>query len=604
MTEAVLEVKVDPGGLVFHVRKGTPLREFFIREGILVDFPCGGKGLCGQCRIQIDPPTDSGGEKVPPDELKEGFRLACGVVLERSCTVTVPEGKQTGGVWLDATGVEQTHLTTGEALVTRRHLEIPAPSLEDQRSDWERVTAAIGETGSAVSSPDYSSLEAVSQNLRDNDWRITVLMENESFLCACRGKSERYYGFAVDLGTTTVDLALHNLESGRRIGRKTLLNRQTAFGADVVSRAQAFASNREAVRSAALQTIQEAADLLIDETEIDPECVVRTVVVGNSIMLHILHDLDPVQLTLSPYINVISELTRRRPSDFHWTFQKYGYVETLPLISAFVGADTTGMILALGLDSSKGTSLSVDIGTNGEVVLSRDGNISCTSAAAGPAFEGAQIACGIRAIPGAICDVRISQNDVSCEVLGGVNPKGLCGTGLIRLVAALLDVGLIEDTGRLCPPDEVENKFLRDRLFSHNGMTAFSVTEDRSVYVTQKDIRELQLAKGAIRTAIESLLEEVGTGWDEIDLVRLAGNFGAGMDGRAEQRIGLIPRIDPGQIDVVGNAALRGAALALVSKTYREKAMKVPQSCSFVELAGKASFQTRFSESMLFPMDY
>ena len=604
MTEVVLEVKFNPGGLVFHVKKGTPLRELFISEGILVDFPCGGKGLCGQCRVQVDPPTESGGEKIPPDELKDGFRLACKVVIEQSCTVTVPDGGETGGVWLDATGVEQTRLTAGEALVSRRRLEIPAPSLEDQRSDWERVTSAIEEMGAAVSSPDYSSLEGVSKTLRDNDWHISVLLEDESFLCACRGESQQYYGFAVDLGTTTVDLALHNLESGRRIGRKTLLNRQTVFGADVISRAQAFVSDREAVRSAALETIQEAADLVIDETEIDPECVVRTVVVGNSIMLHILHDLDPVQLTLSPFINVISELTRRRPSDFRWTFQKYGYVETLPLISAFVGADTTGMILALGLDSSSGTSISVDIGTNGEVVLSRDGKISCTSAAAGPAFEGAQIACGIRAIPGAICNVRLSKNDVSYDVLGDAKPKGLCGTGLIRLVAALLDMGLLDDTGRLCSPDEMKDNPLRNRLFSRDGMTAFSVTEDRSVYVTQKDIRELQLAKGAIRTAIESLLEEVGTGWDEIELVRLAGNFGAGMDGRAEQRIGLIPRIDPGQIDVVGNAALRGAALALVSKTYREKAMKVPQSCSFVELAGKPTFQAKFSESMFFPSSY
>jgi len=600
----VLEVKVNPGGLVFHVKKGTPLRELFISEGILVDFPCSGKGLCGQCRVHVDPPTESGGEKIPPDELKDGFRLACKVVLERSCTVTVPEGGETGGVWLDATGVEQTRLTAGEALVSRRRLEILAPSLEDQRSDWERVTSAIEEMGAAVSSPDYSSLEGVSKTLRDNDWRISVLMEDESFLCACREESQQYYGIAVDLGTTTVDLALHNLESGRRIGRKTLLNRQTVFGADVISRAQAFVSDREAVRSAALETIQEAANLVIDETEIDPECVVRTVVVGNSIMLHILHDLDPVQLTLSPYINVISELIRRRPSDFHWTFQKYGYVETLPLISAFVGADTTGMILALGLDSSSGTSISVDIGTNGEVVLSRDGKISCTSAAAGPAFEGAQIACGMRAIPGAICNVRLSKNDVSYDVLEGVKPKGLCGTGLIRLVAALLDVGLLDYTGRLCSPDEMKDNPLRNRLFSRDGMTAFSVTGDRSVYVTQKDIRELQLAKGAIRTAIESLLEEVGTGWDEIELVRLAGNFGAGMDGRAEQRIGLIPRIDPDQIDVVGNAALRGAALALVSKTYREKAMKVPQSCSFVELAGKPTFQAKFSESMFFPSSY
>jgi uncharacterized 2Fe-2S/4Fe-4S cluster protein (DUF4445 family) len=262
------------------------------------------------------------------------------------------------------------------------------------------------------------------------------------------------------------------------------------------------------------------------------------------------------------------------------------------------------MILALGLDRTPGASISVDIGTNGEVVLSQNGRLYCTSAAAGPAFEGAQIACGMRAIPGAICHVRIAEKQILYDVLGDVKPTGLCGTGLIRLVALLLDSGVLDDTGRLLSAEEIKEDFLRERLFSHNGVAAFSVTEDRTVYVTQKDIRELQLAKGAIRTAIESLLDEVGTSWEEIDAVRLAGNFGAGMDGRAEQRIGLIPLIDSSHIDVVGNAALRGAALALVSKTYREKAIEVPRFCSFIELAGKADFQAKFSESMFFPQSY
>jgi uncharacterized 2Fe-2S/4Fe-4S cluster protein (DUF4445 family) len=601
MRKKILEIKVNPGRLVFHAREGTPLRELLIREGILMDFPCGGRGLCGQCRVHVDPPPESGREKVPAEELSKGMRLACGVVLERNCTVTVPEGKETGGVWHDVTGVDQTNIPAGEALVTRKRLEVSPPSLEDQRSDWERVRAALQQRGYSVEPPDYTSLEELSGNLRRNDWQLSVLLEGNSFLCSCGEESERFYGFAVDLGTTTVDLALHNLESGRRIGRKTLLNRQSAFGADVISRAQAFATNRKAVRSAAIDTIQEAAQLILEETGIDPDSVVRTVVVGNSIMLHILHDLNPVQLTLSPYIGVISELVRRRPVDFGWTFQKHGYVETLPLISAFVGADTTGMILALGLAESEGASISVDIGTNGEVVLSREGRLFCTSTAAGPAFEGAQIACGIRAVPGAICNVRISHDEVSYEVLGGERPKGICGTGLIKLVAELLDAGLLQDTGRLLSAEEVENEALRNRLFSLDGMTAFAVTEDRAIYVTQKDIRELQLAKGAIRTAIESLLEEVGIAWGEVDLIRLAGNFGAGMDGRAEMRIGLFHQIDPGRIDVVGNAALRGAALVLVSKTYREKAVGVPQVCSFLELAGKPTFQNRFSQSMLFP---
>ena len=599
-----MRVTVNPGSLVFHVDPGTPLRDFFIRKGILMDFPCGGTGRCGQCRIYVDPPSETGqgsdDSKIAPDDLQKGVRLACRMILEQTCTVTIPEGKETGVVWEDPTGVAQTGLQTGEAIVTRHRLRVPEPSLEDQRSDWERVSAVLADGGVKTEFPDYTSLEQLSKNLRANNWDIHVLMESRTFLRSCTSVSDRYYGFAVDLGTTTVDVALHNLETGRRVARKTLLNRQTAFGADVISRAQAFDTDRATVRAAALDTIREAATMTLKDTGISPENVVRCVIVGNPIMIHILHDLHPVQLTHAPYINVVGDLVRRKPADFGWDFQGHGFVETLPLISAFVGADTTGMIVALGLGESKGTSVSIDIGTNGEIVLARDGKLYTTSAAAGPAFEGAQIACGTRAVPGAVCDVAISDSSVKCEVLGNEPANGICGTGLIKAVAQLIEAGLLEDTGRLLEPDEVKNTFFKSRFFVKNELNSFALTDDREIYITQKDIRELQLAKGAIRTALDCLLDEVGVSWPEVDLVRLAGNFGAGMNGKAEKTIGLLPDIDLEKIDIVGNAALRGAALALISKPHRQRAARVATDCSFLELAGKPDFQMRFAESMFF----
>jgi uncharacterized 2Fe-2S/4Fe-4S cluster protein (DUF4445 family) len=534
------------------------------------------------------------------EALEAGLRLACEAVIEANCTVTVPEGKETGGIWSDASLVGETHIQEGEALVRRERFELSPPSLDDQRSDWERVRSALVERGFRADRPDYTSLERLAADLRLHDWNVFLLLEGQSFLCSSAEGSDRFYGFAVDLGTTTVDLSLHNMETGRRIARKTLLNRQTAFGADVISRAQAFGTDRLAVRAAALETIQEGASAILEETGISSDDIVRSVVVGNPIMIHILQDLDPLQLTHSPYINMISEPIRRRPSVFGWTFQRHGYVETLPLISAFVGADTTGMILALGLIDRRDTSISIDIGTNGEVVLAKDGLLYATSAAAGPAFEGAQIACGMRAIAGSICDVTIGPKGVSYQLLDGKEPLGICGTGLIRCIARLLDAGLLEETGRLLDPEEVSNEKLRSALFSLDGMTAFAITEDRKVYVTQKDIRELQLAKAAIRTAIDSLLLEVGIEWGEIDRIRLAGNFGAGMDGKAEIRIGLFPEVELEKIDIVGNAALRGAAYALISDTMRQRAVSVPSHCRFLELAGKPYFQERFTESMFF----
>jgi len=572
-----------------------------------MDFPCGGKGRCGQCRVRIQPAPETGKGKqglLSPKELAEGIRLACETVLVEDSTVTIPEGKTTGGVWKGASKLEESRLGIEDPIVTRRTVRIPEPSLEDQAADWERTSQELAADGIRLGAPDLTSLERLSRDLRANRGSLHLIMEDGSLICSCACETCecRYYGFAIDLGTTTVDVALYNLETGRRVARNTLLNRQTAFGADVISRAQAFGKDRSAVRRAALDTIEEAALETLRQSAVSPESVVRSVVVGNSIMMHILHDLDPVQLTLSPYVPVISGMIRRRPADFGWSFQRFGCVESLPLISAFVGADTVGMIVALGLGRREDheTTLSVDIGTNGELVLARGGKLYSTSAAAGPAFEGAQIACGCRAVPGAVCGVEIRENGVGLDTLENASPIGICGTSLIMAVSQLLDLGVIEATGRLLEPKEVQQPALKSRLFHVNGDLAFALTEDRTVYIAQKDIRELQLAKGAIRTAVEVLIEEIGVSWEEIDRVSLAGNFGAGMDIGAEMRIGLFPGKDPAKVDVVGNAALRGAALVLISRSHRRRAVEVPQSCTFLELAGRPDFQTRFVESLLF----
>jgi uncharacterized 2Fe-2S/4Fe-4S cluster protein (DUF4445 family) len=600
-------VRIQPGNLLLHAEKGIALRDLLLREGILMDFPCGGRGRCGQCRVRIDPAPETGKGKeglLSPKELKEGTRLACEAVLVADSSVTIPEGKTTGGAWKGASKLEETHLGIEDPIVTRRSLRVPPPSLEDQTADWERTRGALAAEGLSVGDPDLTALEQLARNTRAGKGDLHLIMEDGSVLCSCACETCdcRYYGFAVDLGTTTVDVALYNLETGRRVARNTLLNRQTAFGADVISRAQAFGNDRRAVRKAALETIEEAALETLRRAAVSPESVVRSVVVGNPIMMHILHDLDPLQLTLSPYVPIISGMARRKPVDFGWSFQRFGWVETLPLISAFVGADTVGMIVALGLGHREDheTTLSVDIGTNGELVLARGGRLYSTSAAAGPAFEGAQIACGCRAVPGAVCGVEIRADGVSLETLENAPPLGICGTSLIMAVSQLLDLGLVEPTGRLLGPGEVREPALRSRLFKANGVLAFALSDDRKVYITQKDIRELQLAKGAIRTAVEVLIEEVGVSWEEIDRVSLAGNFGAGMDIGAEMRIGLFPGKDPAKVDVVGNAALRGAALVLISRAHRKWALEAPRSCTFLELAGRPDFQMRFADSLLF----
>jgi uncharacterized 2Fe-2S/4Fe-4S cluster protein (DUF4445 family) len=600
------QVTILPGEVVFHARRGTPLRELLLREGILLDFPCGGRGLCGQCAVEIQPPTESGQsgrKRLPEEALARGLRLACQAQIEGDCTIRIPEEKGIEVAWKDPAAVESSALVYGEKLIRRRRLQLEPPSLQDQRADGERLADALqgtpGQLPATLPPVEPRTVEAFARTLRAGQWQVDAVFEQEALLCLRPPSEEPVFGFAVDLGTTTVDLSLHNLETGRLVARKALLNRQTAFGADVISRTHSFQEKREEVRAAALETIEECARLLEAEAGVKPDQVVRTTVVGNPIMIHILHGLNPQQLAVAPYIPLVSGLVRRRPEEFHWSFQGCGWVETLPLISAFVGADTVGMILALDLEHEEQTTLSIDIGTNGEMVLSKAGELLSTSTAAGPAFEGAQIACGMRALEGAVTGLRLAPDgELELAVVGGGRPKGICGSGLISGIAELLEAGLLDSSGRLLPPEEVARPELAARLFREDKMLAFRLSD--RVYISQRDIRELQLAKGAIRTGIDLMLDTAGVSPESLARIRLAGNFGSGLDIRKTIRLGLIPGVPVEKVDVVGNAALRGAALALVSREYRDRAVRVHRHCKFLELAARPDFQTRFTSSMFF----
>ncbi|MCX7030773.1 MAG: ASKHA domain-containing protein, partial [Spirochaetes bacterium] len=578
---------------------GASLRDALHQAGIALDYPCGGKGSCRQCRVTIDPAPSSGMGTLPEEETAKGVRLTCQTAVEMDCTVTVEEERLSRRTWKLGTRGEDVRVPADIGSFRRVPVALAEPGLEDQRPDWERLSSRLEDLGIRSALPDPSSLEDLGTRLRASGWKVEAICEEDAFLWIAG--AEHACGFAIDLGTTTVDLALVDLENGGLLGRRAFLNRQVSFGADVVTRAQAFHADRSPVRRAALETIEEGAHALLAEAGAVPSRVLKTVIVGNPIMLHILNGIDPWQLTLVPYVPATASPLRSRAQEFGWTFQERGYVETLPLISAYVGADTIGMIVSLGLEEETKTTLSIDIGTNGEMVLARHGELITTSTAAGPAFEGAEISCGMRALDGAVTGVTFdAEGTPRCTVVGGGHPRGICGTGLVSAVAALLDRGVIDATGRLVDREELPDEAARARLFAHDGEAAFALSDDRRVFISQGDVRKLQLAKGAVRTGIETLLEVTGVAKDGLDTVRLAGNFGAGLDARAAMRIGLIPALDPARVEVVGNAALRGAVLVLLSRGHGRMAERAARKARFVELGGKPEFQARFAEAMMF----
>ncbi|HVO40700.1 MAG TPA: ASKHA domain-containing protein [Spirochaetia bacterium] len=593
------EIRIDPLGKKIIAEPGLSLREVLRRAGILLDYPCGGKGTCRQCRVSLDPAPRGGRGKLSESESAGGVRLACQVVVETDCTVTIPEERLSARDW--KAGLREEEISgAAEGSLRRLRVTLPEPSLEDQRPDWERLTAALGREGVSAARPDARFLEHISAVLRETGWSADAICDENQLLWMDGGEGGAA-GLAVDLGTTTVDVALVDLEKGALLGRRALLNQQVAFGADVISRAQSFHEDRGPVRAAGLRTIEEGARALLADAGVSASRIVKTVVVGNPIMIHILHGMDPWQLTRLPYIPLASNALSADPRELGWAFQEHGVVETLPLVSAYVGADTVGMILALDLDTEDSTSLSIDIGTNGEMVIARHGELLATSTAAGPAFEGAQISCGMRALPGAVTAATVSWDGaVSLQVVGDIPPRGICGTGLVSAVAQLLEREVLDATGRLVDQSEAPTPGLGARIFPLGSEPAFALSDDRKVYVSQKDIRTLQLAKGAVRTGIDTLLELTGLAEDGLSAVRLAGNFGAGLDAGAAMRIGLIPPMDLAKVHVVGNAALRGAIRALLSRPCFRRSEEAARRTRFVELGGKPEFQNRFMEAMLF----
>jgi uncharacterized 2Fe-2S/4Fe-4S cluster protein (DUF4445 family) len=586
-------VRIEPLGKSFDAQEGATLRDALHAAGILLDYPCGGKGRCRQCKVMVS------GESL----------LACQMVIHEDCTITVAESRFGAQVWKQGARDDDIRQSGGgvggtNASIRRIRLEMPEPSLEDQRPDWERVEHALAEQGVSAGEPDAELLEHVAEAMRAASRSDRVVVDavcDGGQLLRVDAAPRRAMGFAVDLGTTTVDIALLDLETGALLGRKAFLNRQVAFGADVISRAQSFHDNRGPVRDAGLATIEDGARQVLAEAGESPSGVLKTVVVGNPIMMHILHGIDALQLTRLPYVPVASRGLRRSPRELGWTFQARGFVETLPLISAYVGADTVGMVIALDLDREGATSLSIDIGTNGEMVLARHGSLLATSTAAGPAFEGAQISCGMRALPGAVVAVDIElDGTVQVRTVDNVEAQGICGTGLISAVAQLLEREVIDATGRLQDGSEIVIPALRGRVFSQGGEPAFALTEDRRVYLSQKDIRTLQLAKGAVRTGIDTLLSITGIPADGLDALRLAGNFGAGLDARAAMRIGLVPPMELEKVHGVGNAALKGAVMSLLSRENALRSDNAATGARFIELGSRPEFQARFMEAMLF----
>ncbi|HHX74976.1 MAG TPA: DUF4445 domain-containing protein [Firmicutes bacterium] len=603
-----------PGGLTFTVTAGTTLKEIMNDAGINFDFPCGGRGRCGKCKVLLTAgagePTAEDRKALSAEELAQGIRLACMTKVQSDLQVEFLSEKNVSHQIL-LSGLDRTAKV--EPHLVKRYVEVDKATVEDMRTDWQRIKDGLAAQGSdsKADTARITVIRDVPDLLRSARHKITAVIHNNEIRGLEPGNTtEKLLGMAFDIGTTSIAGYLMDLYTGKELAVTSTLNPQTQFGADVISRITHVNTDPDGLKDLH-RVVTDAVNTLLGEAVaqagVTRQDVYAVSVVGNTCMHHLFVGINPRDVALAPYVPVIAEPLEINPRELRLEINPAGKVFVLPNIAGFVGADTVGVLLATELDKSEEIKLVVDIGTNGEMALGNKNRILACSTAAGPAFEGAQITCGMRGASGAIDHVNFASG-VDYSVIGDVEPLGICGSALLDTVAGLLKTGLIDPRGRFRKPEEVTNpagRKLTDRLISYNDSPAFLLAGgeagSRPIVVTQKDIRELQLAKGAIASGIRILIRNYGLEVEDITEVLLAGAFGNYLNPHSACAIGLIPPELEDRIKMVGNAAGAGCKLALLSTGEYRRAAVAARNVEFIELGSDPAFTNTFANAMLFP---
>jgi uncharacterized 2Fe-2S/4Fe-4S cluster protein (DUF4445 family) len=493
--------------------------------------------------------------------------------------------------------------------VRKRHVELPEPTLSDDAADLLRLERQIGPFEA-----DLDALRNLATLLRGESFRGTAVLSDHRLIDFERGDTTRQcYGVAFDIGTTTVAGTLVDLNTGEEKAVGACMNPQVRFGDDVLSRIRHASENdegREELRDSVLSAVGQLVEELCGQAKIVRRNVYEATFAGNTTMQHLLCGLDVEPLGVVPFAPTCARGVAARASQLGLRIHPRAMAYVFPVIGGFVGGDTVAGLLATRLAGGETPSLMVDIGTNGEIVLAHDGKVWAASTAAGPAFEGARIACGMRASRGAIEKI-VLDDDLRVSVIGNAPPVGLCGSALVDAVGQLLARGAISPEGRLLQNDELPDSLpeaIRRRITpGENGQGEVLLADGTSagggrVVLTQRDIRELQLASGAIRAGITLLLRQAGLEPADLQRVCIAGGFGSFIRRNHAQRIGLIPPgIDHTRIHYVGNVSLKGARWALLSTHARARAEQIARESTHVELSQDFDFQAEFAEAMIFP---
>jgi uncharacterized 2Fe-2S/4Fe-4S cluster protein (DUF4445 family) len=602
MIQRKLEVTYQPFDRTTRVPPGTTLFSAAHWIGLPIDSTCGGRGTCGKCKVRVlegaSEVTTADHRLLRKDEVENGWRLSCQARIYEDMICEVPQLLRVP----KAATMGLSRLVIIDPNVRKVYLELTEPDLDDQRSDVTRLRDALTAEGHDMS-VSVPVLRTLPKMLREAGFKVTAVLAGEHLVAVEPGDTtEDCFGVAFDVGTTTLVGTLMNLRTGMAAAVSSTLNGQAPFGADVISRishAMNGPGSIEELKTAVVQTMNGILDDLYREAGVSPERTYEAVVVGNVTMLHLLLGIDPTPISMMPFTPTFMDALSVPANEVGLRIHPAGYIQTLPALGAYVGADIVSGVLATNIAREDKIRVFVDVGTNGEIVIGSSQRTLATAAPAGPAFEGSQIKCGMRATDGAIEGVQLGEG-VELQVIGGdVPPLGLCGSGLVDAVAQLLNVGLLDHSGRMRSAADVPHHPLADRLIEVEGVRAFLLAE--GVYLSQRDVRELQFAKGSIATGIKILMNILGVTASDLDEIYLGGSFGSYLNPESAKIIGLVPDVDVDKIIAVGNSAGEGAKIALLSYRERQVAFELPSRIEYVELSGRSDFNDAFVEVLRFP---
>ena len=584
-----------PGSHTVTVPEGTRLLDAAFQAGAAVESPCGGRGICQKCRMEV-----LEGEK-------RGFCLACQTKVTSPMKVRILRQEQEGKILTE--GSSKDVQPGNEIRVCWLKVRLILPGESD--AVWERVREALAKTlaeneeNFTVAVPVLGKLyETISQGEQEI---YAVLYEQE--LVDVTLKEPEPMVFAVDIGTTTLAGYLIDAVTGEVMARISEKNPQSRYGADVISRADyVITHGGDEMASCIRQSVSRMAGKAAAEAGVSVGAIYLTVLVGNTCMHHLFLGISPESLVHAPYSPVIRQGLELAAENYLDDVACAGRIKFLPNIAGFVGADTSACLLACDFAKEEQMTLLMDIGTNGELVLGNRYRSTACSTAAGPAFEGARISCGMRGTIGAIDHVDMIDLELTYSVIGDTRPEGICGSGLLDVVAIMYRYGFIDSMGMIKDPENLtaaEAVKNRSRIQGEGMARQFILYEDpeKTVAITQKDISEVQLAKAAMAAGIRILCEKLDIQVEEINRVLIAGAFGNYMNPASACEIGLLPMALKDKIEAVGNAAGAGAMLAAVSKEKWNSVQSMADTIEFAELAAEPDFSDIFVEELEFPTD-